>query len=456
MRVSSHLQPSVELLAEKYEVLELLGGGGMGYVFRARHKRIKRLVAIKLLQNDLDDADALARFLREARAIARIQSGHVVQVLDADVLSNGRPYIVMEYLHGRDLAAWLAAAGRLPVQLAVDFTLQALEALAEAHSLRIIHRDIKPANLFATNTQDGTIIKVLDFGLAKSDLTLDTLESVTTERGTVIGTPSYMSPEQFLNATEADVRSDVWAIGATLFELLTGTPPFAGMSLPEVYRAVMHRAIPGVRSLVPELPRELENVVATCLTRERELRYGDMAELAHALREWGGADATTRAARVRAILERNKGPALPTDAASLHRSRSPERAWSVTLVATPQAPSRHGRRALLGSAGLIAVISVIIVISAILHTAPPPQHPARATKLPPRVESSVSSAKLESHEVTAGIPSPNADADGPPIAASDAGLKLDVRAPAGRNTKPRPKSRVSQKANETSIYEEYP
>jgi hypothetical protein len=296
-------KPSLELLADKYEILVPLGGGGMGQVFRARHRQLKRLVAIKLLSQDLAEPESVARFLREARAVARIGSPHVAHVMDADVLSNGQPFIVMEYLQGRDLSALLASAGRLSVERAVDFLLQALEAIAEAHAQHIVHRDIKPANLFVTRTAAGdTLIKVLDFGLAKTSPAFDTLAPGITERGAVLGTPSYMSPEQFLDAQAADERSDIWAIGATLFELLTGTPPFSGGSLPAVYRAVMQRPIPSLCSLLPELPAALDEVVATCLTRERELRYGDVAELAVALQPWAGPDGEQRAAHIRRIL----------------------------------------------------------------------------------------------------------------------------------------------------------
>ncbi|HTU62485.1 MAG TPA: serine/threonine-protein kinase, partial [Polyangiales bacterium] len=182
--VSDQYRLSLELLADKYEVLESLGGGGMGQVFRARHRQLKRLVAIKLLAHDLTDPESVARFLREARAVARIGSPHVAHVMDADVLSNGQPFIVMEYLHGRDLGAWIAGSGRLPVTQAIDFVLQALEALAEAHAQQIVHRDIKPANLFATRTAAGDmLIKVLDFGLAKTNPAFDTLAPGITERG---------------------------------------------------------------------------------------------------------------------------------------------------------------------------------------------------------------------------------------------------------------------------------
>jgi serine/threonine-protein kinase len=292
-----------EDLESKYEIIDVLGGGGMGRVLRARHRQLKRLVAIKLLQHDLRASEAVTRFLREARAAAQIRSVHVAHVMDAGILRSGQPYIVMEYLQGQDLANMVAIRGRLPVEQAIGFVLQALEAIAEAHVLGIIHRDIKPGNLFATRTLGGeTSIKVVDFGLAKTSVALDTLDTGVTERGAVLGTPSYMSPEQFIDAQDVDARADIWGIGATLFELLAGTPPFTGAALPQIYTAVMHQPIPGLGRVVPDLPQGLDKVVATCLTREREKRYANAAELAEALEPYAAEASRDSVSRIRRIV----------------------------------------------------------------------------------------------------------------------------------------------------------
>jgi serine/threonine protein kinase len=369
--VSDQHRPSLELLADKYEILEPLGGGGMGQVFRARHRQLKRLVAIKLLSHDLTDSESVARFLREARAVARIGSPHVAHVMDADVLSNGQPFIVMEYLHGRDLGAWIAGSGRLSVAQATDFVLQALEALAEAHAQQIVHRDIKPANLFATRTAAGDmLIKVLDFGLAKTNPAFDTLAPGITERGAVLGTPSYMSPEQFVDAQEADVRSDIWALGATLFELLTGTPPFTGGSLPAVYRAVMQRPVPTLRSLIPELPEALDEVVATCLTRERELRFADVAELALALQPWAGPGGEVRAEHIRRILSRPPDAGIELSAGlDTQKTVAAEGPVSLMLAASRSQPIAFMRqpRVLAASALLLGLTALAVISSTMLQ-----------------------------------------------------------------------------------------
>lgn len=462
-------RPSLDLLADKYEVLEALGGGGMGQVFRARHRQLKRLVAIKLLSQDLADPEAVARFLREARAVARIGSPHVAHVMDADVLPNGQPFIVMEYLQGRDLGAWLASNGRVPLAQAVDFILQALEAIAEAHAQQIVHRDIKPANLFATRTAAGdTLIKVLDFGLAKTSPSFDTLAPGITERGAVLGTPSYMSPEQFMDAQEADVRSDVWALGATLFELLTGTPPFTGGSLPAVYRAVMQRPVPTLRSLIPELPEGLEKVVATCLTREPKGRYADVAELAAALQPWAGADAAARAEHIRRILSR---PAEPTNEmlgtletqktvvarAGLSRSLAASRAWSVALVKKP--------RFVAGSAIAVA-LTVLAVISTIMLQSGSREHPVQAqqpmTEQPPSSaldsqttlvdQRPVVSLDQELQPAAASAPTPEAQA-GTDAAAADAEPQQKPAHKRAPKVAPR---RGVQRRPDPSVYDQYP
>jgi serine/threonine protein kinase len=296
--------PFDEDLESKYEIINALGGGGMGRVLHARHRQLRRSVAIKLLHQDLRDSESVTRFLREARAAAQIRSSHVAHVMDAGLLRSGQPYIVMEYLQGQDLARMVAQRGRLPVDLAIDIVLQALEALAEAHSLEIIHRDIKPGNLFATRGVDGDLtIKVLDFGLAKTSPTLDTLDPAVTERGAVLGTPSYMAPEQFVDAQNVDGRADIWGIGATLFELLTGRPPITGTNLPQVYAAVMHQPIPMITESDSHVSGDLGAVVAKCLTRERDGRYANVAELAEALESYAEATGSTRVARIRRIYD---------------------------------------------------------------------------------------------------------------------------------------------------------
>lgn len=177
----------------------------------------------------------MARFEREARAAAKIQNEHTVRVINVGTLEDGAPYMVMEYLHGSDVRAVLRDGGVLPVQDAVDYVLQAAEAIAEAHTLGIVHRDLKPSNLFLIERPDGTpCIKVLDFGISKVTSTAACLDEASmTRTGAVLGSPLYMSPEQLYSSRDADMRTDVWALGAILFEMLSGRPPFVADSIPD-------------------------------------------------------------------------------------------------------------------------------------------------------------------------------------------------------------------------------
>ena len=247
-----------EVLAEKYRIGETIGAGAMGVVVAARHLRLDQKVAIKfLVPRAQEHPSSIARFMREARATARIKSEHVVRVLDVDVLDGGVPYIVMEFLEGCDLAEWLRRRGSLPAEQACDVILQACDAVQEAHGLDIIHRDIKPPNLFVVH-QAGMVqtIKVLDFGISKmTEVTPATIDpdewkerSVVTEDRATIGSPHYMSPEQMESARDVDARTDVWALGVTLYELITGRLPFEGASFLQVYSGSPRRRLEHLRA----------------------------------------------------------------------------------------------------------------------------------------------------------------------------------------------------------------
>ena len=226
-----------DLLAGKYRVERVLGAGGMGAVVAAYHMQLETKVALKfLLPAMLANEEAVTRFAREARAAVRITNEHVARVLDVGTLESGAPYIVMEYLDGTDLAGWLRQRGPLPIEEAIDFVLQAGEAIAEAHALGIVHRDLKPANLFCIRSADGRpTIKVLDFGISKvTNLSASASNLVKTQTATLMGSPFYMSPEQMEATHAVDARTDIWALGVILFELLTGKVPFYGETVPEV------------------------------------------------------------------------------------------------------------------------------------------------------------------------------------------------------------------------------
>lgn len=276
-----------DVLAGKYRVDRVLGLGGMGVVVAAHHVELDDRVAIKfLLPEALHNGEAVARFTREAQAAVKIKSEHVARVTDVGRLENGAPYIVMEYLEGLDLSAWLQQRGRLPIEQAVEFVLQACEAIAEAHALGIVHRDLKPANLFVIRRPDGGLsVKVLDFGIAKRTGTASA--AAITSTAAVMGSPLYMSPEQLNSSKDADARSDVWALGVILYELLSAESPFLAETMPGVMMKITASEPPPLRARRPEIPAALERVILTCLEKDRAKRFQTIGELAHALVDFG-------------------------------------------------------------------------------------------------------------------------------------------------------------------------
>ncbi len=280
-----------EVLDGKYRVERVLGAGGMGVVVAATHVRLAQRVAIKfLLPHAADDGHTVARFAREARALARLDNEHIARVIDVGALATGAPYMVLEHLVGHTLADLLNARGPMAIEEAVAHTLEACEAMSEAHAAGIVHRDLKPENLFLATRSDGSqMIKVIDFGISKmtDPLELGPRSSTLTGAASIVGSPLYMSPEQLCAARDADARSDIWSLGVTLFELLTGQGPFVWRSVPELCAAVLKEPARPLRALLPAAPEGLEAVLRRCLEKDPSRRPADMAELAAALRAFG-------------------------------------------------------------------------------------------------------------------------------------------------------------------------
>ncbi len=273
-----------ELLAGKYRVERVLGQGGMGVVVAAQHLTLRQTVAVKLLLPEaMERHDSVERFLREGRAAVSIQSEHIARVLDVGTLDGGRPFMVMEYLVGQDLGDMLKDRGPLPIHEAVDYVLQACEAIAEAHMLGIVHRDLKPANIFVTRRADGSaLVKVLDFGLSKLTKA-DTLEPSLTSANTVMGSPYYMSPEQVRSLKTIDARADIWAIGVILFQLIANQRPFEEESLGALFVMIGAEPPASLQRYVPDVPPQLEAIIMRCLEKAPANRFQTVAELARAL-----------------------------------------------------------------------------------------------------------------------------------------------------------------------------
>ncbi len=266
----------------------------MGVIAAARHVELDEPVALKFLRPDLlrfeGAAELSARFLREAKATIKIRSPHVPRILDVATTPDGVPFMVMELLSGEDLDAFMERTGPLPVELAVEIMLQALEGLAAAHALGMVHRDFKPANVFLGRGVDGSLaVKVLDFGIAKlqdSGL-LPTADASMTSTNHVMGSPRYMAPEQMRSARDIDARADVWAVGTTLYEMLVCAPPFEGESIPQICMSILQDRPKPIGEKRPEVPPGLVAAIERCLGKTPDTRTSNVAELADAIAPYG-------------------------------------------------------------------------------------------------------------------------------------------------------------------------
>jgi serine/threonine-protein kinase len=391
-----------DVIARKYRITSVIGEGGMGTVFAAHHELLDVPVAVKVLSSSLVRTPGVVdRFSREARAVARLKSEHVARVMDVGTLDGGQPYIVMELLEGEDLRERLTRVGPLPVQQAVDTIMQVLEAMAHAHGAGIVHRDLKPENLFVTTASDGTeVVKVLDFGVAKLSQAAHSPDSsqlrALTVEYTTLGSPHYMAPEQVRDSSQIDHRADLWALGAILYELITGREAFPGESVGEIFGSVMRETPTPIEVLRPDAPWELDAAVACCLTRDPNGRFANVAEMAYALAPlasdaWCGYPERIQQTLTRTRSQRLSDPMLgtpdsgPVSVRRMHARYSsvpsaPPLPLTVSLRAAPldddriskpgplsedpRAPSVHGaahsrRWALLVAAALVAMVAFI-------------------------------------------------------------------------------------------------
>ena len=412
-----------DILAGKYRVDGILGVGGMGVVVAAHHLRLDERVAIKFLLPDMMlSGEAVARFEREARAAVKIKSEHVARVSDVGTLDNGAPSMVMEYLEGGDLSAWLKQRGPLSFEQAADFVLQACEAIAEAHVLGIIHRDLKPANLFVIRRPDGALsVKVLDFGISKMRGMSGSVPDVSmTKTSAMMGSPLYMSPEQMQSAKDVDSRTDIWALGIILYELVTGASPFLAETMPELVAKILSTPPPPLAKARPDAPPGFEAMLLRCIDRDRERRYESVGQLA--------ADLVTFAPRrSRVSLERISGVMRSAGLSATALAAPPS--------SDPSEPARGGTQAAWGRtnapkgrATLTIVASLALLLGATGYfflkrpTTPTPREPASAAVVQSPAPPPPSPAPLVTTAIPAGppaaatttsTPSPRTAADAP-------------------------------------------
>ncbi|MBK9031582.1 MAG: protein kinase [Myxococcales bacterium] len=321
------------VLVGKYRIDAILGQGGMGVVARATHLHLNETVAIKFLRADIaGDHEANQRFLREAHSAWKLKNEHVARVLDVGSVDDGLPYLVMEYLEGIDLDGMLEQSQRVSPPLAVEFIVQACEGLAEAHALGIVHRDVKPSNFFVTWRPDGSpLVKLLDFGISK---VVDSLDVSLTQTQSMLGTPAYMSPEQMRSARTVDARTDVWSLGAVLFELIEGVRPFEAESFSEM--CVKVAVDPPAPFTVP-VPPGLDAVIRRCLEKKPDARYANVAEVAGALAPFAR-DPHAAAAAVERIERRLQRPSVPN--LRLEGGSAPVAAARTDATPLPYAPRK--------------------------------------------------------------------------------------------------------------------
>jgi serine/threonine-protein kinase len=339
-----------DVLRGKYRLEHVLGRGGMGTVHLATHVVIGQRVAIKIVNfrdggagsrgphvKTSEKGHVVARFLREARAASLLASEHVVRILDVDATEDGDPFMVMELLQGTDLGALLTRGGRLPLSEAVGYVLQACEALAEAHAAGIVHRDLKPSNLFRTETARGEArIKLLDFGISKLAEPGDDLSL--TETNAVVGSPLFMSPEQLLSSRDVDHRTDIWSLGVTLYQLLSGALPFEASTATGLGAQIAATDPRPLADTLPEVPRELEQAVMRCLARAKQSRFDDVVALARAIAPFA-TDGDDAVRAVERAAERGAKARLPLSVKSEVPSTPPPEASGERWTRSQQTPA---------------------------------------------------------------------------------------------------------------------
>ncbi len=424
-----------DLLADKYRVEKVLGSGGMGVVVAARHIHLGQRVAVKLLsQEAASNSEAVARFIREARAAVRIQSDHVARVMDVESLPNGIPFMVMEYLVGRDLGGIARKSKGLPIEEAIDYVLQASIAIAEAHAIGIIHRDLKPSNMFLVRRSDGTnFVKILDFGISKAlgpDVE-STEDKIMTSTAAILGSPLYMSPEQMRSSKNVDRRTDIWSLGVILYEFLTGRPAYDADSVLGLCTMIATESTPHLRDRRPEIPEELEAAVMRCLEKDPDFRWQCVTDLALALAPFGSSSAPAYAERVRRIAE---GLAQSEDSAPMSLGRMDTLGLPDHTTApwgTTSKPKSRRRAIIVGASLGGALLALAVVGGTVIRTGAMRRAAAMSVEAPRAAASPSPQPSLETETVRSVGAQPSATTTPPAVA-----VPADARVPIANRADP--------------------
>ena len=331
-----------QVVGGKWRVGALIGRGGMGAVYEGTNTSIGKKVALKFIDAEFArNVDIASRFQREAEAASLVESAHIVHIFDSGTTDTGLPYIVMELLRGEDLRSRINRLGRLPKEEAVHIVAQTLRGLHRAHEAGIVHRDLKPDNIFLVDRDDDALFaKIVDFGISKMTRRPGDAAGAAgtlTRQGVVLGTPFYMSPEQAQAFADLDLRTDLWSVGAILFECLGGRPPHTGDAYEQIIISICTTDSPDIRTLDPAVPAPLAEFVARALSRDRASRFQTAKEMLDALQATGVASVRT----IGAFTSGQGPPASVAAGAGSPGSRHRRRAVAHVSAGQPRAQCRR-------------------------------------------------------------------------------------------------------------------